>query len=172
MSFNTSKCHVLHFGENNLCFGYTLNDLPLEAVHQDRDLGVLVDEKLKIDSLAASSANQTLGTIKRTISSHSPGVMITLYKALVQPKLEVGITLASPFYKKDKFILKAVQKQAKKLICKFQTVAYCERLCCLKLPCLTYRPKHRDVMTAFKLIVINIVPDLFLFPPTSSTRCH
>ena len=63
--------------KNNLHFGYTLNDLPLEAVPKDRDLGVLVDEKLKFDfyaTIGASSANQILGTIKRTISSFSPGV--------------------------------------------------------------------------------------------------
>ena len=60
MNLNKSKCHVLHFGKNNLCFGYTLNELPLEAVHQGRDMGVLVEDKLNFDSLAASSANQTL----------------------------------------------------------------------------------------------------------------
>ena len=93
----------IHFGEKTTCFGYALNDLPLEAVPEDGDLGVLIDEKLKFDShaaIAALSANQTLGTTKRTISSRSPRVMTTLYKALVQPKLEVGMTLASPFYKK------------------------------------------------------------------------
>ncbi|XP_065557575.1 uncharacterized protein LOC136025471 [Artemia franciscana] len=86
LSFNTSKYHVLHFGKKNLRFGCTLNDLPLEVLPKDRDLGVLVDKKLKFDShaaIAASSANQTLGTIKRTISSRSPVVMTTLYKALV-----------------------------------------------------------------------------------------
>ena len=45
LSSSTSKCHVL-FGEKNLRFEYTLNDLPLEAVPKDRDLGVLVDEKI------------------------------------------------------------------------------------------------------------------------------
>ncbi|XP_065564289.1 uncharacterized protein LOC136029714 [Artemia franciscana] len=86
LSFDTFKSHVLHFGENNLDFGYTLNDLLLQAVHKDRDLGILVDEKLKFDShaaTAASSVNHTIGKMMRTISSCSPGVMTTLYKALV-----------------------------------------------------------------------------------------
>ena len=96
LSFNTSKCHVLHFGSHA--------------------------------AIAASSAIQTLGTTKGTISSHSPGVMTTLYKALVQPKLEIGMTLASPFYKKENFILEAVQRGATKLIRKSQTVPYCEHL--------------------------------------------
>ena len=72
--------------KKKLRLGYALNDLPIEAVPEDRDLGVLVDEKLKFDShaaIAASLANQTPGKIKKTISSHSPGVMIILYKALV-----------------------------------------------------------------------------------------
>ena len=91
------------FWREKLCVLGTLNDLPLEAVPKDRDLGVLVDEKLKFDShaaIAVSSANQSLGAIKRTISRRSPVVMTTIYKALVWPKLEVGMTLASPFYKK------------------------------------------------------------------------
>ena len=57
LSFNTSKCLVLHFGENNLHIGYTLNDLSLEALHKNRDLSVLVDEKLTFDSHAAIAAS-------------------------------------------------------------------------------------------------------------------
>ncbi|KAK2710860.1 hypothetical protein QYM36_012144 [Artemia franciscana] len=107
---STSKCHVLHYEGNNLHFRYTLNDLPLEAVPKDRDLGVLVDEKLKFDSHAASSANQALGRIKRFISSCSPGVITTLSKALIQPKLEVGMTFVTSFYNKDKFTQEAAQR--------------------------------------------------------------
>ena len=91
------------YWRKNLHFGYTLKNLQLEAVPEDRDVGVVVDGKLKFDShasMAASSANQTLGAIKRTISSCSPGVMTTLYETLVCPKHEVGMTLLFSFYKK------------------------------------------------------------------------
>ena len=126
-------------------------------------MGVLVYEKSKFDSyaaIAASSANQTLGTIKRTISF------------LFDLNLKLTWHLHPLFTKKDKFILETVQRRATKLICKFQTVPYCECLCYLTLPSLTYRCKNGDVITAFKLILTNIVPDLFLFAITSSTEYH
>ena len=37
---------------------------------------------------------------------------------------------------------------------------------------LKYRRKRGDVVTASKLILTNIVPDLFLLAATSSTICH
>ena len=58
------------------------------------------------------------------------------------------------------------------MISNFQTVPYCEHLCPLKLPSLRYRCKCGDVIIAFKFILTNIVPDLFLFATISSTRCH
>ena len=47
LPFNESKCKVLHFGYNNEKRDYTMNDHRLEAVHFERDLGVIVDDELK-----------------------------------------------------------------------------------------------------------------------------
>jgi hypothetical protein len=39
-----------------------------------------------------------------------------LYKALVCPHLEVGMSLASPYFKKDKVILERVQRRATEMV--------------------------------------------------------
>ena len=46
MKFNASKCKSMHLGSSNSRHVYTMDDHSLEQVRQERDLGVIVDEKL------------------------------------------------------------------------------------------------------------------------------
>ena len=127
-----------------------LQDNFLSAVSNERDLGVIVDHQLKFSSHAksvSSSANKTLRIIKRTISSQHPRVLMKLYKALVHPRLEVGMSLAAPFYKKDKKLLEDVQHRATKMVSSMNKFLYEERLYCLKLLRLTYQRKRGDIIS-------------------------
>ncbi|KAF2345865.1 Reverse transcriptase domain [Trinorchestia longiramus] len=45
MSFNIDKCSVMHVSANNRYFQHTMNDIPIETVQQQKDLGVIVTEK-------------------------------------------------------------------------------------------------------------------------------
>ena len=47
MSFNISKCKVLHVGRNNLNHIYTMNGTPLEVATVERDIGVKISLNLK-----------------------------------------------------------------------------------------------------------------------------
>ena len=128
------------FGKHNKHHKYFLQDNFLSAVSDERDLGLIVDYQLKFSSHAksvSSSANKTLGIIKRTISSQHPRVLMKLFKALVRPHLEVGMSLAAPFFEKDKKLLEDVQRHATKMVSSMNKFPYEERLCCLKLPMLT-----------------------------------
>jgi len=60
MSFNKSKCRVLHLGRNNRMYQYRLGDDLLERTFVEKDLGVLVDDRLTMrqqHALMAKKAN-------------------------------------------------------------------------------------------------------------------
>ena len=175
LTFNVDKCHVIHSGKCNKYHKYFFQDNFLSAVSDERDLGAIVDHQLKFSSHAKSVpsfANKTLGIIKRTISSQHPRALMKLHKVLVHPRLNVGISLAAPFFKKDKKLLEDNQCHATKMVSSINKFPYKERLRCLKLPTLTYQRKRGDVILTKKILSKNTLPSLFTQPLHSGTRGH
>ena len=68
MSFNVSKCKVLHLGQSNHNLHYSMNGVTLVSVEDEKDLGVNISNSLKPSkqcAMAAAEANQILGLIRR-----------------------------------------------------------------------------------------------------------
>ena len=64
MSFNKSKCRVLHLGRNNCMHQYRIGGYQLERSSAEKDLGVLVDSRLAMSHQCALVAKKTDGIIE------------------------------------------------------------------------------------------------------------
>jgi len=119
MKFNKANCKVLHMGQGNPKHKYSLGGEWLESSPEEKDLGMMVDEKLNMSrqcALAAQKANHMLGCIKSSVASRAREGILPLYFALIRPHLDYCIQLRGPQQKEDIDVLEQVQRRAMKMI--------------------------------------------------------
>ena len=69
MSFNASKCSILHFGFNNPGHEYTMYGAVLDSSQEEKDVGILISDDRKPSGhvrKAANMANKVLGLMARS----------------------------------------------------------------------------------------------------------
>ena len=86
-------------GQGNPKHKYRLDDEWIESSPKEKDLRVLVDEKLTVSqqcSLTGQKANCILGCIKRRVASRLREGILPLYSTLMRPHQEYCIQLWGP----------------------------------------------------------------------------
>jgi len=87
MKFNKVKCKVLNKGKGNPPHQYRLGGEGIESNTEEKDLGVLGDEKLRIIqqcALAARKDNHALSCTKSSVGSRAREEILLLCSALVR----------------------------------------------------------------------------------------
>ena len=137
-------------GRRNPRHIYRLEGAVFESSPAEKDLGLLVNEKLSMSqqcALATGKANGTLGSIRRELASRNREVIVPLCSALMRPHLEYCVHVWSPQYKKDRELFEMVQRRA--TISGLEHLLYKHRLRELGLFSMEKRRLQGHLMAAF-----------------------
>ncbi len=160
MEFNIDKCKVMHIGYGNQKQRYSLpkdgQELELQKTTEEKDLGVIVDEKLNFSKHVEKKvnvANRILGLIRISYSNLTASSVRRLFKGLVRPHLEYAQTVWSPLWLKEARLIENVLQRAVKLIpeCKKEKDD-AKRLEKAKLPSMYYRRARGDMIEVYKFL--------------------
>ena len=155
MRFNVEKCHVVHVGHRNKKFSYEMNGAQLSESEQEKDIGVLVTNKLKPSAnceKAARSATGVLGQILRAFSYRDRTVLPRRFEQYVRPLLEFAVPAWSPWKRSDIEMLENVQKKMVRSVSGLAPGTYEAKCSELGLATLEKRRRDMDMVQTFKII--------------------
>ena len=164
MILNVDKCKMMTFYRGSLMtYSYTIGNNALQRLESFKDLGVIMDPKLRFNlhiNFTINKANGVLGFIKRWAKDfNDPYVTVSLFNSIVRPILEYAVVVWCPRYGIYISRLESVQKQfALFALRKFQCYpsvnlpSYSSRLRLIRLPSLESRRMMLNVTFIHKLL--------------------
>ena len=166
MEFNVDKCKIMHLGRLNPGNTYTMDGANLSVTKEERDLGVLVDDRLQFDKHIrgiVNKANRMLGMIKIGFACLDKEIFLSLYPVLVRPLLEYCVQVWSPYKQRYIDLIEKVQERATKLVPRLRRIPYDDRLIELGLTRLVERRFRGDMIESHKILTNkeDIDPEIF-----------
>ena len=155
MAFNVKKCKVLHVGRTNPKYKYTLNGEELEAVKEEKDLGVFIEDSLKPSkqcAAAAKAANFALGQLQRSFHYRKKEYLVPLYKTFVRPRMEHAVAAWNPWLETDIRNLEKIQERLIRMLSDVRGETYSDKLKDAGLTTLKERRERGDVIQTFKVL--------------------
>ena len=98
MEFNPGKCQVIHItcSKSPVKSRYVMHNLELESVDAAKDL----NWNTHINNIT-STANKTLGFVKRNVVTKNRDIKTMAYNSLVRPQVENASAVWSPYTKEN-----------------------------------------------------------------------
>ena len=164
MPFIIKKTKVVHFALSQATSAspppFRMGSDDLQYSTCEKDLGVLVDERLSFASHFEHLQRKGMsmcGWIKRVYRSRKPEVLLPLYKAVVRPILEYATPVWSPIDRKAIEKLERVQRHFTKMLVGMNTLSYGQRLEALGLkPTLESRRQYFDMVEVYRILAGEI----------------
>jgi hypothetical protein len=177
LSLNKSKCKVLHLGHNNIKKKYYLGLDLLQPVSEIRDLGIIVDSKLKFHSqalAAAAKARRTGNYLLKYLTNITPATLKLIITYYIRPHLEYCIQAWRPYYHKSSQLLYRTFRYFTKRCYSLSKLPYSERLIRLGFTDLSTRFDRGDLLLVFKILrgCEGLSSDQFFSLSRSITRGH
>lgn len=119
MSFNKTKCQVLHFGHNNPLQCYGLGEELLDICQAEKDLGSLTDVKLNMSQHVCPGGQKGQwhpGLDQEQRGQQNQGRDCPPVLSKVRPHLECCVLFWALQLRKDAEMLKCIQTRATRLV--------------------------------------------------------
>lgn len=117
MQTNTAKCKLISYtrGQSPMRFNYSMNHTLLERVSSIKDLGIILDSKLRFTehiSKTIAKANSMLGFLCRNTANFDDVYALkTLFCSLVRSGLEYGVQIWAPYHAVHELRIERIQKR-------------------------------------------------------------
>ena len=179
MVINERKCEVIHFGKNNSHFKYSIGSFNLNSKNLIKDLGILIDSKLKFVEhlhLVRSKCHKLTNLIFKIFKIRNAAFYCKLYKIYVIPNIFYGL----PIYLTNTcFCINSIEKIQKYFTRRLYQRCfpnenipnYIDRIKFFNIPTLESQCLKIDLCTLFKILKNMIdVPFKPLFSTRNSSR--
>ena len=133
LRLNPEKCVIMRFGRGSAASSpqYTLDGHTLTVVHQYKDLGVWVDNKLKYHQhvrVTAGKAGALMSELLRSRVCRDSEFMVTLFVSHIRPIMDYCSVVWNSEYLGNTRLLESIQRRWTREITGVQHLSYIERL--------------------------------------------